>query len=229
MKYLCILCILLCLSCGKTENFQTSKAEKWILLENAYLFQEKESIDKISKLRASIQRQQFLRNELAMKEEKEWEETYFDFLLDCEKILEAIAGLSRYQVLQIETTEQGYIEYLDNDMEIELRSSSMYVRFPKEESQFRLEGKLNFSGNSLSSFQGFEAGGVFTPKEAELNFLLKSPILFIYDSPLSDRTWEKICLLSLEYCNQSLVRNHRDFVITSPQNLTVKVERKIYE
>ncbi|CAL7891388.1 hypothetical protein FUSNEC_GEN_9830_05290 [Fusobacterium necrophorum subsp. funduliforme] len=71
MKYLCILCILLCLSCGKTENFQTSKAEKWILLENAYLFQEKESIDKISKLRASIQRQQFLRNELAMKQEKE--------------------------------------------------------------------------------------------------------------------------------------------------------------
>lgn len=229
MKYFCILCILLCLSCGKMESFQTSKAEKWSLLENAYLFQEKESMDRISKLKAIIQKKKFLRNELAIEEEKEWEETYFDFLLDCGKILEAIAGLSRYQVLQIETTEQGYIEYLDNDMEIELHSSSMYVRFPKEESQFRLEGKLNFSGNSLSSFQGFEEGGFFTPKEAELDFLSKSPILFIYDSPFSDRTWEKIFLLSLEYCKQSLNRNHRNFVITSPNNLTIKVERKIYE
>lgn len=229
MKYLCILCILLCLSCGKTENFQTSKAEKWILFENAYLFQEKESIDKIAKLRADIQRKQFLRNELAIEEEKEWEETYFDFLLDCEKILEAIDSLSHYQVLKVEKTKDGYIEFLDNAMEIELCSSSIYVRFPKEESQFRLEGKLNFSGNSLSSFQGFEAGGIFTPKEAELNFLLKSPVLFIYDSPLSDRTWEKIFLLSLEYCNQSLVRNQRNFAITSPNNLTIKVERKIYE
>src|SRR3712207_9145122 len=75
------------------ESFQTNKAEKWILLENAYLFQEKESMDRISKPKAIIQKKKFLRNEFAIEEEKEWEETYFDFLLDCGKILEAIAGL----------------------------------------------------------------------------------------------------------------------------------------
>src|SRR3712207_1733328 len=229
MKYLCILSIFLCLACGKTENFKTTKAEKWILFENAYLFHEKESADKISNIKNMIQRKKILRNKDAIEEEKEWEETYLDFLLDCNKILEASNSVSTYQVLRIEKTENGYIEFLDNAMEIELRSSSLYVRFPKEESQFYLEGKLTFSGNTLSSFQGFEIGGIFSPKEAEIDFSLKNPILSIYDSPLSDRAWEKIFLLSLEYCKQSLDRNYRVFLITSPNHLTITVERKIYE
>ena len=99
MKYLCMLCVIvLCLSCGRAETFQTTKAEKWILLENAYLFQEAESLEKIKKLKTNIQRKKLLNNEVAIQEDKEWEETYLDFSLDYSKILKASDSLFQYEI-----------------------------------------------------------------------------------------------------------------------------------
>ena len=230
MKYLCMLCIiLLCLSCERAENFQTTKAEKWVLLEKSYLFQEKESIKKIKKLKGIIQRKKFLKNKIAIKESKEWEETYLDFYLDYSKILKSSDTISQYKISHLEKIQDGYIEYLNNDMKIEFSSSSITIHFPKEESNFHLIAKFFYSNKQLTVFQGFETGGIFTPKEAELNFLSSKPILYIYDAPLSDRAWEKIFLLSLEYCKQSLNRNHVKHIVIPSQNFNLILERKKYE
>lgn len=230
MKYLCMLCVIvLCLSCGRAETFQTTKAEKWILLENAYLFQEAESLEKIKKLKTNIQRKKLLNNEVAIQEDKEWEETYLDFSLDYSKILKASDSLFQYEILDIEKSADGYVEHLNNGMRIEFSSSFIMIHFPKEESDFHLAGKFLYFKNRLTTFQGFEIGGIFIPKEAELDLLSSKNILHIYDSPLSDRAWEKIFLLSLEYCNQSLTRNSKAITKISPKNFTLKLERKIYE
>ena len=44
MKYCFILFLFLMTACTQTEDFKTTKAEKWNLLEDVFLFEDKESI-----------------------------------------------------------------------------------------------------------------------------------------------------------------------------------------
>lgn len=208
---LLFLSLFLCTACRKEEDLKTTRAEKWNLLENSLLFHEKESIEQLRKIELALQRGQFFRKEASEEEAKAWKEVKRDFYLDHSQILKADTSFKDYKVLSSLQEENTLKEFLSNDMEIQLENNQISIFFPKENSGFRLLAIFQVISPEKSLFIGKEYGSIFMEEEAKISFDRKSYSFLLYQSPLSERAWEKVFLLAVAYQNQFVQRNHINF------------------
>lgn len=192
--YLVLISFFFCIACQKEENWKTTRAEKWILLENSLLFAEKESMETQKKIENSLHRIRLFHKEKEVVEEelKAWQEVKTDFYLDHSQILKADESFRDYKVLSKEEDGNTLREFLSNDMEIQLENNQISIFFPKEASGFRLLAIFQVTREGNHLFLGKEYGSLFMEEEAKISFDSNTYAFLLYHSPLSKRAWEKI-------------------------------------
>lgn len=207
MKYLFFLFLLLFTSCAQMEDLKTTKAEKWKLLEDVYLFEDIASNKTYAELEKNLKWKSFFKSKEAMKEQKEWRATKIDFFLDYKEIIEASKTSSTYEVLESRKIESDIIDDLSNGMTVEYAENAINIYFPKEESNFRRMITFPIRENKSINFQGKEIGGNITPLELEILFSNIDYQIVYYDTPLSERAWDKIFFISIDYYNDFIARH----------------------
>lgn len=185
-----------------------TRAEKWKLLEDIFLFEETDSRKEYEHIQKKLHWYGLLRNEEAKKEQAEWKATEVDFFLDHNKILEALNTSQTYQVVSTEKEEESIVETLSNGMKIEYDTKEIRIYFPKEKSNFCWLTSFLLEENHSVVFQGRESGGAITPLDLEILFSDNKYQITYYNTPLSERAWEKIFFISIDYYNAFLERNH---------------------
>lgn len=189
------------------QDLKTTKAEKWKLLEDVYVFEDTTSKRTYLELEKDLKWKSFFKIKDAVKEQREWKETKIDFFLDYEQIIKAFKTYATYEVLETKKIESAIMDALSNGMTVEYSENAIHIFFPKEESNFRRVTTFLIQEDKSDHFQGKEIGGSIAPLEVEISFSDTDYQIVYYNTPLSERAWDKIFFISIGYFNDFVARH----------------------